>query len=347
MSYKVLACGSNGQYQLGTGEDEDHNTFQEIFLPVEARLSPIAKFAFGGNHTFILLEDGHLFASGNNEFGQCAFNDTRSIPMFRKVPGKWKNVSAGWEYSHLYSEDNTLYACGHGPKGELGLGSDVTIAEALTVVKGLDNKSSVVAMELSINHVIVKLADGSLYGWGVARKGQLGQFERVLNKRGQMKPIGMLWAPTKLDFTCEKLHLGRERTLLVGESLQVIGKDPLQLSLKTVKARTMWSSIHYSHNSGDDLVISSTGNNSHGQLFQYKSPSAIVDFEVGSEHGVILTKDGSVYAWGWGEHGNCGAQRNDSVTFDYLNQIYDGSDRVISMACGLATTWLVVETKEQ
>lgn len=342
MNYKVYACGSNGQYQLGTGDDEDHDTLQQISLPTEAKLSPIAKFAFGGNHTLILLEDGQLFASGSNQFGQCGLNETEIVPKFRKVPGKWKGVSAGWEFSHLYSEDGKLYACGHGPKGELGLGPNVTNAETLQEVKGFDEKNRVVALELSINHVIVKLADGSLYGWGTTRKGQLGQFQGVLNKRGQLKPLALLWEPTKLDFTCDKMHLGRERTLLVGETLQVIGKDPLRLNKKTVKAGAMWSSIHYSHILGERLVISSVGNNSHGQLFQYEAPT-ILDFEVGSEHGVLLAKDGSVYAWGWGEHGNCGVQKKDSVTFDYLNQIYDGRHRVIRMACGLATTWVVTE----
>lgn len=344
MTYKVLACGSNGKYQLGTGDDEDYDTLQPIILPAEAGLSPIAKFAFGGNHTFILLQDGQLFASGSNEFGQCGFTDTKSVPRFRQVAGRWKNVSAGWEFSHLYSQDNILYACGHGPKGELGLGPNVTKTGKLQEVKGLSRNTNVVDVRLSINHVITKLADGSLYGWGVARKDQLGQFEGVINKRGQIKPLALLWEPTRLGFTCEKLHLGRERTLLVGDTLQVIGKDPLQVNLTPVKAGAMWSSIHYSHMSKGKLVISSEGNNSHGQLFQYETGETIVDFEVGSEHGIVLTETGSVYAWGWGEHGNCGVQKDESVTFDYLNKVYDGGERVIGMACGLATTWLVLET---
>lgn len=342
MTYKVLACGSNGNSQLGTGDDKDYDNLQRIEFPHGASISPIKKFAFGGNHTLILLKDGQLFASGSNEFGQCGLTESKSIPRFRKVPGKWENVSAGWEYSHFYSKDNILYACGHGPKGELGLGANVTYAKELQQVKGIKDIANLVALELSINHVIVHLDDGSLYGWGASRKNQLGSFAGVPNKRGQIKPLALLWEPTRLEFTSGELHLGRERTLLVGKTLQVIGKDPLQLNIEAIKAGAMWSSIHYSHTRDGDLVISSHGNDSHGQLFKYKAPAKIVDFEVGSEHGVILTETGLVYAWGWGEHGNCGVPKNGSVTFDYLNEIYNGGEKVIAMACGLATTWLVV-----
>lgn len=341
MNYKVLTCGSNGNYQLGTGDNEDHDKLQEVPLPPEAKLSGVRQFAFGGNHTFILLEDGLLFATGNNEHGQCGIPGPQTLFNFTKVTGSWKHVSAGWEFSVLCSMDNRVFTCGYGPKGELGLGPKITRAETLHDLK--KEWKDVVAMELSINHTIVKLADGTFFGWGASRKHQMGEFPGVPNKKGDLKPLAQLWEPTKLNLTAESVKLGRERTLLLGESLRVIGKDPLEIDVRANKARAMWSSIHYSHEVDGSLVVSSVGNNSHGQLFQYDVPEKIVDFEVGSEHGILLTESGKVYAWGWGEHGNCGERKDDSVIFNFLNLIYNGTSKVTKMACGLATTWLVVE----
>ena len=186
-----------------------------------------------------------------------------------------------------------------------------------------------------------KLANGTFSGG--CQETPNGEFPGVPNKKGDLKPLAQLWEPTKLNLTAESVKLGRERTLLLGESLRVIGKDPLEIDVRANKARAMWSSIHYSHEVDGSLVVSSVGNNSHGQLFQYDVPEKIVDFEVGSEHGILLTESGKVYAWGWGEHGNCGERKDDSVTFNFLNLIYNGTSKVTKMACGLATTWLVVE----
>lgn len=330
MTYKVLSCGSNGNFQLGVGDQDDHNTLQEAMFEPVVTSKPV-KFAFGGNHTLILFENGQVYASGSNEYGQCAVENPKMLTSFTLVPGVWRNIAAGWEYSLLVSRDNRLLSCGRGLKGELGLGKEITTSG----LREISLLGTILEIQSSINHVIVKCED-AFYGWGNCRKGQMGPVE--LNEKG--KPLGSYWKPTKLPILAAYYCMGHDRTVLLSKTgTEVIGKNPEKLNgNSTNKIRAMWSSVHI----GDEGGILSYGNNLHGQLFTYEAPSEIVDFEVGSEHGAVLLLNNQVYAWGWGEHGNCGVQGTDSVTFP-INKIYEGTAKVKLLACGNATTWLVVE----
>lgn len=344
---KVLACGSNGNYQLGTGHDEDVNVLTEIHVPVDDP-DYIIKFACGGNHTLILFRSGRVVSCGNNEFGQCGFGtELHQIKRFRLVPGFWADIAAGWEYSVFLDADGHVYTCGNGPKGELGLGPVSTSRDLQQVPL-----PAISRIYLSINHVIALTEDGVCYGWGACRKGQMGPVSDVTQSG---KPVLVYWSPKLLDFP--KFHpdflaLGHDRSVLYtpqSKSITIMGKNPYTIDCDgLIKLSSMWSSVHW--RSTHDSLVSSSGNNLHGQLFDYDVPNneKIQNFETGSEHGLLLTTSNRVLAWGWGEHGNCGKQKDlDHVTFDFLNPIYDGTDPVVLMAGGCATTWVVVSSTPQ
>lgn len=341
--YKILACGSNGNYQLGLGDDEDRNTLCEVETP----LSSLPKsFAFGGNHTLILHEDGLVLAAGCNEYGQCGVKGPKTLEKFTKIPGKWKFIAAGWEHSVLVDEADTVYTCGHGPKGELGLGDKIVLAEEPFDVR-FPQKARVVGVKSSINHVVVEREDG-FYGWGSCRKGQLGE---VKKKDENGKPLLAYWAPERLAFLDMVAAVGHDRTVLYdGQSISVLGKNPETIdALGAKQVKAMWSSVHWCERREKGIAIFSQGNNLHGQLYKYSSEATPVSFTVGSEHGLTLLDNGRVCAWGWGEHGNCGvssSKSGDETTYDYLNEIYSGKDKVLQIAAGCATSWLVVESTE-
>lgn len=340
MSYNILACGSNGNYQLGTGDDNDYDTLTNIPITLSSR--PV-QFAFGGNHTLLRLEDGHVYVCGNNQYGQCGIADVETVRKFTQIPGKWAKIAAGWEFSVLVSESGSIFTCGHGPKGELGIGAGIT--KSLTIRKVLlppELANCVVNdIKASIGHVLVQCTNGRYFGWGNCRKGQLGPPEFQKTARGN-KPIGLYWTPRGVDVEGSLFCVGRDRSIFSGsKGITIIGKDPQFIACTPLKVQAMWSSVHYGLDVDGRVGIFSQGNNLHGQLFNFAIPGELEDFEVGSEHGIVRLQDNSVYAWGWGEHGNCGRKQSDSVTFDYLNQIYSGTHQVELMACGLATTWIV------
>lgn len=325
---------------MGTGDDIDYDTLKSI--PVTLSSRPV-QFAFGGNHTLLRLEDGQVYVCGNNQYGQCGVADVDVVTTFTPIPGKWAKVAAGWEFSVLVSECGTIYTCGHGPKGELGIGVGIKVSKTLKEVSippELGN-CNVDDIKASIGHVLVRCTNGIYFGWGTCRKGQLGPLEYENTGRGK-KPIGLYWTPRVVEVSGSQFCLGRDRSIFSGDGgITVIGKDPQSIACTPLKIQAMWSSVHYSQVVDGHVQIFSQGNNLHGQLFNFQTTGEINDFEVGSEHGIIRLQDNSVYAWGWGEHGNCGPKQTDSVTFNYLNPIYTGTYPIELMACGLATTWIV------
>lgn len=366
--YKVLACGSNGSYQLGISNDEDQDTLQAVIFRDEngsktnyIDSKPI-KISSGGNHTFILTNTGILYSAGDNTYGQCArpVNPESTHTLEFTIVGgnnKWKDVSCGWEFSILMDDSDEIYVCGIGMKGELGLGSNIKRSEL--VKTSFELPSRIVDLKSSINHTIIKLANGDLYGWGNCRKGQLGEQEAVVvNNKSKTRSI--VWEPERLLFgeiDLQAYDLGRDCTVILNRTHQISiygkGAETYDCDDNVIDLKSMWSSNHYLVEDQNHLqTIKSRGNNSHGQLF----PKTRIDFakyEIGSEHGLVLTKQNTVYAWGWGEHGNCGIHTasvnenslEEKVTFDYLNCLYDGDDRVVLLGAGCATSWLGSQTK--
>lgn len=356
MGYRILCCGSNGSYQLGLGNDQDQSTLQIVEgIPEEAMPK---KLAFGGNHSLILYPNGNLYAAGENQFGQCGSEGPQTLKKFSAVPGKWTDVSAGWEWTVLCDAEGHLYSCGRGLKGELGLGETITHARVpqrilFSLKATCQITDRVVELVSSISHTLVRYSSGQVIGWGACRKGQLGPQEELVSKGGKSKPRPSVWSPQLLDTgTVHGIRVGRDRTVLIGDrDVRVWGdKAPSEHDLRPMADATiikaMWSSLHYYKDVGagppahGDGPIYLFGNNLHGQLYRYGG-AKVLSLEVGSEHGLMLLANNNVVAWGWGEHGNCGPVVGDSVTFDRLSTIYAGPEKVVMLGGGLATSWVI------
>lgn len=344
--YSIYACGSNGQHQLGLGHDHDCDSLQPVNLPLAGK--PV-QFAFGGNHTLILDLAGQVFASGNNEFGQCGIEEPATLRNFAKVPGTFSCIAAGWDYSVLVSTDGGIYTCGHGPNGELGLGPEPTVAGLSRV--NLPITESVQTVVSSLNHIVVQMDSGRFVGWGACRHGQLGSQEPViLPQTGRLRPRQAISTPQILDFPPSKnVHVARNRTVLVAGQITVHGAGAQVVPVTANKVACMWSSVHFTASSARPEFgagpVYSFGNDLHGQLFRYRLPAPLKDFACGSEHGLALLDDNTVWAWGWGEHGNCGKD-DTSISMLYEGSQTFESERVVMVKGGQATSWVVTERSD-
>lgn len=339
----VYSCGSNGRFQLGDGSDEDSNRLKKVF---ESNIRP-TKVVCGGNHTFILLENGDLLAAGDDTFGQCGIDpssistEEKRITKFTEVPKvnavPWIGVSAGFEYSIFVNEKQELFSAGFGLKGELGLGNGNSKSLRLSKIEA-DFKSDVLEIKSCLDHTVVLLKSLQTYGWGSGRSGKLGQ-----------PADSKIWSPRPLESpyaATTHLEVGRDFTVL-GDSegnLCILGKDKFNISSQSphrwMSFNAMWSSLHFVDELGQIISIE---NDSHGQLIPEKHANYSL-FEVGSEHGIVA--DGqTIKSWGWGEHGNCGINKIDSVTFNYLNELHEfpKTEGIIMIKGGCATTWVVTE----
>lgn len=341
--YSVYSCGSNGRFQLGDGTDEDLNQLKLVF---QSEIRPV-KIVCGGNHTLILLGNGDLYAAGDNTFGQCGIDPEtidgdgeKRVERFTLVPKiggvPWLDCSAGYEFTIFMNGDQELYSAGLGLKGELGVGFKVSRSPTMSLIRQSFD-ANVLEIRSCLDHTVVLLDNYELYGWGNGRSGKLGAPSE-----------SKIWSPRLIDtkLSTTDVEVGRDFTAL-GDghgNIDIIGKDNFNISSQVPKSWTefkaMWSSLHFVDESG---VISSYGNDSHGQLI----PNSDINyslFDVGSEHGIIAQGQ-KIKSWGWGEHGNCGINKTDSVTFNYINDLHEfnENEKTILIKGGCATTWVVTE----
>lgn len=349
--------------------------------------SQLKHIAAGGNHTLILFESGEVFAAGSNENGRCAHgsNTVPSLLEFNsvKIPvdesgtnsqninignehgetiSRFSAVSATWEASFFVSLDRkTIYVSGAGGKGELGLGEGVT--EACGPVKMADFPpagAEIACISSSMGHTAAVLSNGEIYGWGNARKGQLGD-DGVKDK--------IFWSPRRVVATGDdglkavtglEVACGREFTVITAEnnegggekSIRILGSNKweiLSTAPRSVRGyKVLGASWHgvYIHRS--DGAVLAWGRNDRGQIPPSDSPT-LTGFAAGSEHAVGVLDNGRLVACGWGEHGNCGpdtdTKGNVAGRWSEIPTSLEQDSVISSVGAGCATSWVSVSSK--
>lgn len=296
-------------------------------------------------------------------------------------------VSATWAGSIMVASvrkpvnpdgyEHKLFVLGSSPKGELGLQLQSTSAPGDIVVKpgtSIPNfpprGTTVIALASGMGHTIAVLSNGDVYGWGGSRKGQLGE---------TFKEQKIVWAPAKVEgipFAAHSAVCGREFSVVCGDrgrgEFVVLGDKTNRWGVLNVPASlretnedinggtagfsyigASWHGIYIhaeSQNSSAEpaSALIAWGRNDRGQLPPDNLPS-LVKVAVGSEHVLVLTRDGTVAAFGWGEHGNCGLETDErgNVAGRYslipLDAVQAEGVRVVGLGAGCATSWIVAE----
>lgn len=383
--------GSNGNGQLGLGHDDDTMRLQECYLPGEESVKGLIadkasqqphpfKFAAGGNHT-VLLRNGKLYGTGANSCGQLGEQATGSrwLKFIELVhPPKCspfvQDVACTWSSTLILTNDNRLFVRGEGYKGELGIAGLVSSAGDWKEITGLPKFDETFRIYIygSLQNyylIAINLTDDScrVFGWGSNTKCQINKPK----SRRIDEPLKFFDSNAEND--CSKitqLSLGKDFVILLDSNNKIItmqGNIPIgPESLQTTKPkilRCMWTSVHILPDTETSL-ITGYGNNRYGQLLKEEDTAAkimkgqeIVTFQTGSEHATLVTqeigKENSfvVWAWGWGEHGNCGTFNknyekgyvNDlSNIVSPLNKIMTCKDKPI-LFNGCANTWVITQ----
>ena len=347
----LYAFGSNGSGQLGIGNTIDQSTPQRCLFNSELLGSPVT-IAAGGNHTLVLHDEGSLYRAGSPRDGESD-SPMSSTPFFQKayisaLGHKVKLCSAFWDGSIFINSEDEIFTAGSGSKGEHGT-DGASISMALRLLPKLTpafQSSEVVDVACGIDHVVVVLEDGVVYGWGNGRKGQLSHPEGIVSTPRKFADVG---------FKVVRAVCGRELTYLVGDPSsgqhKILGSNKWEVQSQAPSSVPNWKDIGASW--GSIFVLEKPGNirswgrNDHGQLAPHGLPR-IELFAVGSEHVVALTKEGKVISWGWGEHGNCGSSADEDGDVkgrwnDILTEHWDHSMRVRGVGAGCATSFIWAE----
>ncbi|PYH75860.1 RCC1/BLIP-II [Aspergillus uvarum CBS 121591] len=366
--------------------------------------SDVARIVAGGNHTLVLDRRGGVFAAGWNEDGRCGMSkreqgeegegEGEMVKRFRRVRAvvpvvdlgggdgggggqvydTFTGVAATWEGTVLVASveekgqesRDRVFVLGSGLKGELGLGKGCLRASAggVAIPDFPPQGMRVRAVASGMGHTVVVLCDGSVWGWGAARKGQLGEANI---------PDKVVWSPRRIEgseglgFRATGAACGREFTVIMGDPARgeftVLGAVDDKwgirsgVSVSQVKEKALraggyqaievsWHGVYvhlnnrevvaWGRNDRGQIPSTSTGDLGHGRVVR--------DLAAGSEHLLARLDERTVVACGWGEHGNCGpdtdAQGNVKVEWNRI-PLSDGESEIVGVGAGCATSWII------
>ncbi|MDD7755465.1 MAG: hypothetical protein PUJ51_13320, partial [Clostridiales bacterium] len=165
----LWGTGYNSVGELGLGDNTNRNTFTQVTTNV----NDIKEIYCGGDHTFILKNDGTLWGCGWNEYGQLGLGDGSHRYTFTQVTTNTddiKSVYCGGSYTLILKNDGTLWGCGNNDYGQLGLGDTTNRNTFTQVTTNTDNIKEVYCGDCTL---ILK-NDGTLWGTGYNGDGRLG-----------------------------------------------------------------------------------------------------------------------------------------------------------------------------
>ncbi|XP_053692054.1 secretion-regulating guanine nucleotide exchange factor isoform X2 [Sabethes cyaneus] len=319
-------ANSHGQLGLGFTSEMCDSPQQVESIPVE--LKNIASVSAGGGHTLILADDGQLFASGWNNRGQLGLGHAEDVNRFTCVTvGReegFKSIATGWDVSGAINARGDLYLWG----------SNVWLQIADKSVKYLSTPTRVelpagrYAQKVcfGLRHTCVLMDDGSLLLFGKSKWLEQGKYDGFVR-------CGMPFFHLKDDEKITDVVSGENHLVLQYQQEAIVckGDDKFGQCLKgrdvnisrneIVKLQSGWSHSGYLTRHG---TVYLWGRNSYGQLgvpagtagcddpVLLNIESKVIDFCLGSQHGIALAEDG-LYTWGWNEHGNCGVGGLENV----------------------------------
>jgi alpha-tubulin suppressor-like RCC1 family protein len=130
---KLYTWGHNGYGQLGT------SNFTDSWVPqlVSGLTAPVVSFSTGGFHALALLDNGTLWAWGDNSSGELGDGTTTLHPSPIMVgSGLLKTIEliTGRVHSFAFLGDFSLFAWGDNGGGQLGDGTQNTKLSPVPVV---------------------------------------------------------------------------------------------------------------------------------------------------------------------------------------------------------------------
>lgn len=352
----LFALGSNGSAQLGVGHSHD------IFYPCAVALEDvgdISQVVSGGNHTIILLANGHVLGCGSPEampwmripdVSEADSDEAIKLPQALQIlPGiqlqNVAQVAATWTASFFLTHDGNVLACGHGDNGELGLGVDIRYSPFPQPIPNFPPPGTRVrSLTSGMAHTAAILDNGTVYGWGRGRHGQLGKplidvwLPKIIHNSSEFLAVA---AACGKDFTCLIEREESGRILLLGlqkrDRFRVHENAPTAVpSWKSIVAT--WGGVYILKTSGQ---LVAWGRDDHGQMPSIEMP-LLRAVAAGSEHCIAVTTNKDILAWGWGEHGNCGLPIDSAgnVTSSWNTLLSMDLDECCEVYAGCATSFV-------
>ncbi|XP_015967051.1 ultraviolet-B receptor UVR8 [Arachis duranensis] len=374
---RVWSWGAGTEGQLGNCSLEDEVSPQLIRQP-PLSVSNISSLACGAAHVIAITSSGKVLSWGRGSSGQLGHGEFVNNSLYPKPvtsldPYFITNVSAGWSHSAFVSDTGCLFTCGDASFGQLGHG-DYTSRCSPAKVSSFDNRR-VAKVACGMRHSLVLLEDCSsnqVYGFGSGKRGQLGVSKDRVKSINLPQVVSGFEDAETVDIAANGDH---SAAISVDGNLYIWGRgfkgyedanSPRRLNstLSFTKVALGWNHALTLTAAGEVYMI---GGNHLGVLSNHWSTSSakqlhdlreanmekvpglddtkVVDIAAGAEHSILVTDNGEIKTWGWGEHGQLGlgdpCDRARPVT---VNLGYDMDDvSSIRVYCGSGFTFALTK----
>ncbi|RAL40062.1 unnamed protein product [Cuscuta campestris] len=335
---EIWSWGAGTEGQLGTGKLSDERRPQ--LIRSLSSFGPVSLLACGGAHLIALLSGGRVLTWGRGSSGQLghgeAVNSLQPKAVEALVDSVIKHVSAGWNHSGFVSESGHLFMCGDGTFGQLGLGDHLSQSSPVEVPFFRSKHVKQIACGMRHSLALVKGNMGNrVYGFGSGKRGQLGISD------GKVRSVAVPQVTLGLEnLSINSIFANGDHSAAICADGHFytwgrgFGGDSDMFMPRCVTVRPSFSnaSLGWNHAlvlTGDGEVLMIGGYNYDGASSARKPQmmaktdkgggneeivqkvDALVGVKVlqisaGSEHSALVTDDGSVMTWGWGEHGQLG-----------------------------------------
>lgn len=299
----------------------------KISSNTSVELNEIVKIRCGGGHILILDKNNQLHACGWNNKGQLGLDSIADSYLIAALPGlnaRIIDMACGWDSSAAIDENGQLYVWGSNAFEQLGLSAKKTVSHFKTpVALNLPSNEKVQKVSFGLRFMCIFCDCGTVYVTG--RWKYTEQFDTVCHNDTNFYRL----LPNHSKIT--QISTGSNHIVCIDDSNSVIGfgdnkfNQREKQSLEKERVKSLHSG--WTHNG----ILTENGNvylwgrNSYGQLGCSKIEVSsclsklegiegkITKLHLGSEHGMIVTDNGTVYTWGWNEHGNCGNGNETNV----------------------------------
>jgi alpha-tubulin suppressor-like RCC1 family protein len=169
----LYGAGQNDSGQLGFSDLTERTIFTQVPNPPSGSIKQIVADL---SYLFILMEDGALWAIGDNGYGQLGIGVQYShtfvkveLPVSTPVAKIFNCGSSAF----ILLEDNTLYGAGNNEYGQLGL-NDTNNRTSFTRITNIPAGRIPVDIHCSNYATLMLLDDNTLWGSGTNEMGTLG-----------------------------------------------------------------------------------------------------------------------------------------------------------------------------
>ena len=211
---------------------------------------------------------------------------TNFMPKGKKIV----QTANGNGYSLALSADGTVYTWGRNEYGQLGNGVTATNSPVPVAVKTagtpMDGKT-IIQIHAGYEHSLALASDGTVYAWGRNNSGQLGKNDA-----------------TDAHIPAAVQTLG---TPMAGKTIsQIAAGNAHALAMTDDGTVYTWGWNQYGQlgnnstiNSSLPVIVKTTGTPLAGKMITQIASG-------GSPNSLVLANDGTMYTWGWGQHGQLG-----------------------------------------